>query len=485
MIAPLVLVATLVLLGPQPTGGDTSAPRGLMKSGLSMTPDLGVMQGRSPGGGAFRSVSFSGDAGPALMKTWPCCISRSRPVMLCDSKPIKSSIRNPGGQETGKSEGWLTFGLLSEDRSEARPEGNSRRHLIFPSCLPPFLPSSSRLSRGYCPIGQQTQHVVAVGEFQNCAPFSSADAGPLTPGPSPRWGEGDRTTRGLGLQNPIIGSNGRTAPTAHFARRGQLGADASSSVLHPAALPLALARDQGPGVLADRPASAAGPAREALREGSYPWYDSEADRVRPVWPQQLSWAKWLGKKLERIGDAINRFFRRFNLGRSGRAGGAGGESLGTLLLVLVLIAFFVFLIVLAYHLGPRSAHRREERARLGALARLADLPEGMGTDGGDPWAEAMRRKAAGDLAGAVICLFAHQLLSLDRLGLIRLVPGLTGRQYVRGLRDPELAECVRSTLALFEWVYYGRRMPTAKAFDDVWRRALVFDARARGLGASP
>ena len=52
--------------------------------------------------------------------------------------------------------------------------------------------------------------------------------------------------------------------------------------------------------------------------------------------------------------------------------------------------------------------------------------------------------AAGDLAGAVICLFAHQLLSLDQLGLIRLVPGRTGRQYLQVVRDRELVELAGS-----------------------------------------
>jgi hypothetical protein len=205
--------------------------------------------------------------------------------------------------------------------------------------------------------------------------------------------------------------------------------------------------------------------------------------VRPVWPVRFSWLTWLGKRLERFLDAIGRLFRRFNFGPM-RELGVGGESLGTVILVAVLVAFFVVLIVLAIRLGPASGDQRDERVRLGTTARLADLPEGLASGGGDPWSEAMRRKAMGDLAGAVICLFAHQLLCLDRMGLIRLVPGLTGRQYVRGLRDRELVDCVGATLALFEWVYYGRRTPSAAAFDDVWRRALVFDARTRVPGAS-
>jgi Domain of unknown function (DUF4129) len=123
------------------------------------------------------------------------------------------------------------------------------------------------------------------------------------------------------------------------------------------------------------------------------------------------------------------------------------------------------------------------RARLGTTARLSDLPEGIGLGDGDLWAEALSRRAAGDLAGAVVCLFAHQLLSLDQLGLIRLIPGRTGRQYLQVVRDQELADSLRATLGLFEEVYYGRRRPTTQAFESVWNRALLFRERGRLLGA--
>ena len=116
-------------------------------------------------------------------------------------------------------------------------------------------------------------------------------------------------------------------------------------------------------------------------------------------------------------------------------------------------------------------------------ARIADLPEGIRPEDGDPWAEAKRRRAAGDLAGAVVCLFAYQLLVLDQLGLIRLAPGRTGRHYVQSLRDRELIDSVGATLGLFEDVYYGRRAPTTQAFDSVWLRGLAFHERRRTLGA--
>ena len=102
----------------------------------------------------------------------------------------------------------------------------------------------------------------------------------------------------------------------------------------------------------------------------------------------------------------------------------------------------------------------------------------------DPWAEAQRRRLAGDFAGAVIYLFAHQLLSLDRAGLIRLAPGWTGRQYVRWLRDPVLVDSLGATFRLFEEIYYGHRRPSAQAFEQVWSRAQALEDRRDELEAS-
>jgi len=239
----------------------------------------------------------------------------------------------------------------------------------------------------------------------------------------------------------------------------------------------------GAGIDVDQTAGAPGPVKDALRDGSYPWYDPDTDRVRPVWPPRRPWLKWVGDRIESMFKRIDRFLGRHNVG-----GGSGwrfsGNSIGTILLMAVLVSFFILLVVLWARRDRMAAEGAGARARLGSLARLAQLPEGIRPGSDDPWAEALRRRAAGDLAGAVVCLFAHQLLSLDQLGLIRLGPGRTGRQYVHGLHDRELLDSVGGTLLLFEEVYYGRRMPAVQAFEAVWSRAQAFEERRSFLGAS-
>ena len=167
------------------------------------------------------------------------------------------------------------------------------------------------------------------------------------------------------------------------------------------------------------------------------------------------------KRMDALFEAIGKFLSRLNFGGA-RGISVSGDWIGTVILLTALAVFLASIFWLWRRRMSGTADGESARAKLGTAARLADLPEGIGLGDGDPWAEAERRRAAGDLAGAVVCLFAHQLLCLDQLGLIRLVPGRTGRQYLQVLRDRELADSLGATLRLFEDVYYGRRRPTRR-----------------------
>ena len=234
----------------------------------------------------------------------------------------------------------------------------------------------------------------------------------------------------------------------------------------------------------EKPSAAAGRVQRALREGKYPWYDSEADELRPVWPTKIGWLEWIMKRVDALNRAIGRWLSRLHFG--GRRGiSVSGDRIGTFILLTALAVFLASVFGLWRRRMSGTTDVDSSRGKLGTSARLSDLPEGIGLGDGDPWAEAQRRRAAGDLAGAIVCLFAHQLLYLDQLGLIRLIPGRTGRQYVQVVHDRELADSLGATLRVFEDVYYGRRRPTEQAFDSVWNRALLFRERGRLLGAGP
>ncbi len=226
-----------------------------------------------------------------------------------------------------------------------------------------------------------------------------------------------------------------------------------------------------------------GSAETALREGNYPWYDPGTDGVRPIWASKRPWLKWLGRRWDEFVKALERALKGFQFGGSSGVG-VSGDLIMTAVFLAALIGFLVVLAVLWTRRDSSAADRSADGSAVGRAARLTDLPEGVRPGSGDPWAEALRRRAAGDLGGAIVCLFAYQLLSLDQMGLIRLAPGRTGRQYVQTIHDPRFADSLEATLGLFEDVYYGRKLPTLEAFEAVWRSAQVFQERRGVAGAS-
>ena len=211
--------------------------------------------------------------------------------------------------------------------------------------------------------------------------------------------------------------------------------------------------------------------RDALKSGDYPWYDPPRDAIRPV------------------------ILPRENVSHAppSRGGGGGGWSWGNwswgerlvFLLFAAAIAALGFLVYRSWKRfePPADAETAPEHATpaigAGEVLPAALRPVAVG---GDLWAEADRRRQAGDLAGAIICLFAHQLLSLSRLGLVRLVPGRTGRQLQRSVADRDFQALVLTTLRQFEAVYYGHRSPTAADFAAVWAAAETFERRAAEQG---
>jgi hypothetical protein len=219
----------------------------------------------------------------------------------------------------------------------------------------------------------------------------------------------------------------------------------------------------------ERPA----PVRSAFARAKFPWYDPASGSARPVWPPGDFDSTWLGRLLRRI----ERWLNGFSGPRLPRVGSAGD----LIVIGLVLLALTILLVVLI-ELWRRYRPTGVDldlggAARDGSMAHIEGLPEGVRPGVDDPWAEAQRRRERGDHAGAIVCLFAHQLLTLDRLGLVRLAPGRTARQLVRSIADRALRADVEPTLRLFEAVYYGHRTPSAEKFEAAWAAAEAFQGR--------
>jgi Domain of unknown function (DUF4129) len=218
------------------------------------------------------------------------------------------------------------------------------------------------------------------------------------------------------------------------------------------------------------------PVRAALREEAYPWYDPDSDQVRPLLPDPSSWRTWLGDKVES-------FFRWLDKVFGAREAPRVGNPSGLIPTLAFLIGGCLFLILLwrLWRLHqPGAVLANRDAARIGEAARVAGLADAP-LEHVDPWAEAVRLRAEGDLAGAVIWLFFDQLLGLERVGLVRLTPGRTARQYASSLEDPLLAGGLRATLGLFEQVSYGHRLPSHLDLDRLWPLAESFRRRLQTI----
>jgi hypothetical protein len=225
-------------------------------------------------------------------------------------------------------------------------------------------------------------------------------------------------------------------------------------------------------------ADAAGPASvgPVLERQGFPWYDGRTGRAVPVLP----WPDLGAGRFKTLEDWLERIGRWFSSMNGRRVPGVGG--LGDLIAVgLALLLLTVVLVVLLEMLrryrpvGDDPGAGKASAVR-GLAGRVEGLPGGDALDLTDPWARAVRLRDEGDYAAAVIYLFAHQVLTLDRLRLVRLAPGRTARQLVSSVADRRLRAAVEPTLRMFESVYYGHRTPGREAFEAVWASALAFEA---------
>ena len=250
------------------------------------------------------------------------------------------------------------------------------------------------------------------------------------------------------------------------------------------ALWLLAARDAPAAPVAVAP-PATPPAAKAVEPGRFPWYDSASGKVKPIlpWPD-LNWT-YKGSRLERFVNwwkrtlaPVGRWFRWMNRWKiPGLAGLGDVVAIGLALMLLAVVLVALIELIRRYAPVAPESPGAARPAAAGKASRIEGMPAGVAAHSDDPWAEAVRRRNAGDLDGAVVYLFAYMLRTLAKSGRLRLVPGRTGRQLVRSVADRPLRELVDPTLRLFEAVYYGQRSPTRGAFDDAWTRAEAFARR--------
>lgn len=150
-----------------------------------------------------------------------------------------------------------------------------------------------------------------------------------------------------------------------------------------------------------------------------------------------------------------------------------------LAVLLVTLVYFIAKSFLKHEVKDSIVVSRDH---VGAdISRVDELPVALKKSPADFLDEARRLYSKGDYAQAIVYLFSHQLLQLDRRHWIRLVKGKTNRQYLREVRrsaSPSadtLADIFHATVLTFEEVFFGKRLPPRESIDAVWQKIDLFE----------
>ncbi|MEM9186498.1 MAG: DUF4129 domain-containing protein [Planctomycetota bacterium] len=239
------------------------------------------------------------------------------------------------------------------------------------------------------------------------------------------------------------------------------------------AVVLAIATPAVAGDDLSQPDAAVEAGREALGDQwNLNWYDAEADdfkvvQQKPPKNYDWSWISW-------IGDLFTGWDFDF------------GSVLKVLtwIAVIALLAWLVYVLVKAYRNAELKLATVVDEADDGRthVERVEALPVAVERKVVDFLAEARRLLAAGDGTMAVVYLFSHQLIELDKRRLLRLVKGKTNRQYLRELRRntpgaPRIAAIVEPTMLLFERAFFGAHPPAADRLNACFAAMDEFEAQ--------
>ena len=215
-------------------------------------------------------------------------------------------------------------------------------------------------------------------------------------------------------------------------------------------------------------------ARKSLGgSGTFPWYDRETDAPRPLRLKRVE-DDSDGRKSTTVAPPATRTTTRApNL-----------TWLGALLQVLGIAALVALLVLIAV-LITRAFLSSEVTETAGSkvvetthdVDRVEHLPFQLRKPTGDFLSEARRLYEAGDYSQAILYLYSHFLVQLDRQHVIRLAKGKTNRQYLRETRSrPVLFPILEITMISFEDVFFGHHKITREQFEASWNRLAEFEA---------
>jgi hypothetical protein len=199
--------------------------------------------------------------------------------------------------------------------------------------------------------------------------------------------------------------------------------------------------------------------------GDYPWYDADSDGIRRI-------------DVEEEDEPSTTSTRG--------ASAAGGLielmawlGLGLVLAIIIGMLVWFFLANESRVEMPMEDEVDDDRRR--QIDRLEALPFQVKRPDADLLAEARRHYEQGNYGEAIIYLFSHQLIQLDKSQHLTLTKGKTNRQYLRELHQGErgaidgLRGILEKTILAFEDVFFGRHELPRERFEACWSELSQFD----------
>lgn len=222
-------------------------------------------------------------------------------------------------------------------------------------------------------------------------------------------------------------------------------------------------------------------AKKALAGGGrFPWYDRSQDDVRRL---RMTPREMQAERGEKWQDNSAPKTPTFNPTTRTNYFGGVLQWLGLTALVLLLgvIAYMLVIAFLKDEVSENATVRKVVESRRDA-DRVEALPFHVRAASGDFLSEARRLYEAGNYSQAIIYLFSHELVQLDKHHVIRLTKGKTNRQYIRETRQrPAVAAVLECTMIVFEDAFFGKKQISREAFERCWRQLDAFEAELNRL----
>lgn len=219
--------------------------------------------------------------------------------------------------------------------------------------------------------------------------------------------------------------------------------------------------------------------KQSLNDQSFPWYDAKTQSEKPVSiiadPDETGQrdSKWLGSGDWQSKRATRTFRPNFNwVGTIFQV--IFWFLVASLLLGLsyvVITAFMKADVQLALGSGGDSEEDEEQDK-----TRIENLPFQVKRPNANLLEEAKACYERGDYNDAIVYLYSHQLIELDRRQAIYLTKGKTNRQYLRELRErPTLERILESSVLVFEEAFFGRHTISRSQIDRCFAQLSDFD----------